>query len=215
MLLMLDYGIYYEFIPPEDWYSEHPQAIGLADVEVGKNYAVVISTNGGLWRYLIGDTIRFTSTYPFRFQISGRTKQYINIAGEELMVENAEQALNITCRKHQCQITEYTVGPIITPDKSQIAQHHWIIEFLHAPLDMQQFTIDLDENIQRINSDYEAKRRGNLNLLPLLIETVPTHTFLNWMKSRGKLGGQNKVPRLHPNYEYIRSVQEFLRDASH
>jgi len=210
MLLMLDYGIYYEFIPAEYWHSEQPQAIGLADVEVGKNYAVVISTNGGLWRYMIGDTIRFTSTYPFRFQISGRTKQYINIAGEELIVENAESALNKTCRAHNCQVTEYTVGPIITAEKSQIAQHHWIIEFLHAPDNLNQFSHDLDKNLQAINSDYEAKRKGNLNLLPLQIESVPVNTFLLWMKSRGKLGGQNKVPRLHPTDEYIQSIQNFI-----
>lgn len=215
MLLMLDYGIYYEFIPSEFWHSEQPMAIGLSDVEIGKNYAVVISTNGGLWRYLIGDTIKFTSTFPFRFQISGRTKQYINIAGEELIVENAETALNNTCLAHQCQITEYTVGPIVTPNKSQIAQHYWIIEFLKSPDDLAQFANDLDRNIQNINSDYEAKRKGDLNLLPLQIESVPSNTFLLWMKSRGKLGGQNKVPRLHPSDEYIQSIQHFLRSGRH
>ncbi len=211
MLLMLDYGIYYEFIPQHDWYATEPTAIGLADVEVGKNYAVVISTNGGLWRYLIGDTIKFTSTFPFRFQISGRTKQYINIAGEELMVENAEKALHATCLRHQCQITEYTVGPIITADKSQIALHHWMIEFLVPPSSIHQFSVDLDLHLQNINSDYEAKRKGNLNLLPLQIEEVPKNTFLNWMRSRGKLGGQNKVPRLHPNDDYVQAIQQFIR----
>jgi hypothetical protein len=210
MLLMLDYGIYYEFLPAEEWHSIDKKAIGLADVEIGKSYAVIISTNGGLWRYLIGDTIRFTSTYPFRFQISGRTKQYINIAGEELVVENAESALYKTCQDHNCQVTEYTVGPIITTQSSQIAQHYWIIEFLKKPKDINQFAKDLDQNLQQINSDYEAKRKGNLNLLPLQIEIAPTDSFLHWMKSRGKLGGQNKVPRLHPTDEYIQSIQNFI-----
>ena len=198
MLLMLDYGIFYEFIPMDQLQQEHPQTLGLGEVEIGPSYAVVISTNGGLWRYLIGDTIRFTSIQPFRIKITGRTKQYINIAGEELMVENAEQALHQTCTKHQCSINDYTVGPIMESGE-QIAHHHWIIEFNTPPQDLALFEMDLDLELRKTNSDYDAKRKGNLNLNPLHIMPVDQLTFLNWMKQRGKLGGQNKVPRLHPN----------------
>ncbi|MEY3597630.1 MAG: hypothetical protein RL521_52 [Bacteroidota bacterium] len=210
MLLMLDYGIFYEFIPMDQLQQEHPQTLGLGEVEIGPSYAVVISTNGGLWRYLIGDTIRFTSIQPFRIKITGRTKQYINIAGEELMVENAEQALHQTCTKHQCSINDYTVGPIMESGE-QIAHHHWIIEFNTPPQDLALFEMDLDLELRKTNSDYDAKRKGNLNLNPLHIMPVDQLTFLNWMKQRGKLGGQNKVPRLHPNPQYIHELQRFIQ----
>jgi hypothetical protein len=210
MLLMLDYGIFYEFIPMDQLHQEQPQTLGLGEVEIGPSYAVVISTNGGLWRYLIGDTIRFTSIQPFRIKITGRTKQYINIAGEELMVENAEQALHQTCTKHQCSINDYTVGPIMESGE-QIAHHHWIIEFNTPPQDLALFEMDLDLELRKTNSDYDAKRKGNLNLNPLHIMPVDQLTFLNWMKQRGKLGGQNKVPRLHPNPQYIHELQRFIQ----
>lgn len=212
MLLMLDYGIFYEFIPMDQLQKEHPLTLGLGEVEIGPSYAVVISTNGGLWRYLIGDTIRFTSIQPFRIKITGRTKQYINIAGEELMVENAEQALHQTCTKHQCSINDYTVGPIMESGE-QIAHHHWIIEFNIPPQDLALFEMDLDLELRKTNSDYDAKRKGNLNLNPLHIMPVDQLTFLNWMKQRGKLGGQNKVPRLHPNPQYIHELQRFIQPS--
>lgn len=212
MLLMLDYGIFYEFIPMDQLQQEHPKTLGLGEVEIGPSYAVVISTNGGLWRYLIGDTIRFTSIQPFRIKITGRTKQYINIAGEELMVENAEQALHQTCTKHQCSINDYTVGPIMESGE-QIAHHHWIIEFNTPPQDLALFEMDLDLELRKTNSDYDAKRKGNLNLNPLHIMPVDQLTFLNWMKQRGKLGGQNKVPRLHPNPQYIHELQRFIQPS--
>lgn len=212
MLLMLDYGIFYEFIPMDQLQQEHPLTLGLGEVEIGPSYAVVISTNGGLWRYLIGDTIRFTSIQPFRIKITGRTKQYINIAGEELMVENAEQALHQTCTKHQCSINDYTVGPIMESGE-QIAHHHWIIEFNTPPQDLALFEMDLDLELRKTNSDYDAKRKGNLNLNPLHIMPVDQLTFLNWMKQRGKLGGQNKVPRLHPNPQYIHELQRFIQPS--
>jgi hypothetical protein len=211
MLLMLDYGIFYEFIPMNQIHEENPQTIGLGEVEIGPSYAVVISTNGGLWRYLIGDTIRFTSTFPFRLKITGRTKQYINIVGEELMVENAEQALSKACETHHCTITDYSVGPIMSNDlKDNIAHHHWIIEFKHPPKNVTAFQLDLDQCLREINSDYDAKRKGNLNLTCLQIEKVQPGTFIGWMKHRGKLGGQNKVPRLHPNDDHIKELHDFL-----
>lgn len=211
MLLMLDYGIFYEFIPIENIQDPHPISMGLGEVEIGPSYAMVISTNGGLWRYLIGDTVRFTSTHPFRIKITGRTKQYINIAGEELMVENAEIALFETCNKHHCSINDYTVGPIME-EGNQIAHHHWIIEFNSAPEKTESFAKDLDEQLRKLNSDYDAKRKGDLNLNALHIETVPNQTFLSWMKQRGKLGGQNKVPRLHPTPKYIHELQHFIEN---
>lgn len=212
MLLMLDYGIFYEFIPIENIQDDQPLTLGLGEVEIGPSYAMVISTNGGLWRYLIGDTVRFTSTHPFRIKITGRTKQYINIAGEELMVENAEIALFETCTKHHCSITDYTVGPIME-DGNQIAHHHWMVEFNLAPENPTFFAQDLDNELRRLNSDYDAKRKGDLNLNALHLETVPAQTFLNWMKQRGKLGGQNKVPRLHPNPKYIHELQQFIESV--
>jgi hypothetical protein len=164
---------------------------------------------------MIGDTIRFTSTHPFRIKITGRTKQYINIAGEELMVENAEQALSRSCIAHNCSVTDYTVGPIMSQDlESNIAHHHWIIEFNFAPQDMKAFGQDLDQALRDINSDYDAKRKGDLNLTTLQVESVLPGTFLGWMKHRGKLGGQNKVPRLHPNHEYINDLHEFLENKA-
>jgi hypothetical protein len=215
MLLMLDYGIYYEFIPMHELEKENPDTLNLSQVKVGPSYAVVISTNGGLWRYMIGDTIRFTSTHPFRIKITGRTKQYINIAGEELMVENAEQALSRSCIAHNCSVTDYTVGPIMAKgNEDNIAFHHWIIEFNIAPKEIFSFASDLDQALRDINSDYDAKRRGDLNLTALQIESVSPGTFVGWMKHRGKLGGQNKVPRLHPNHEYINDLHEFLENKA-
>ena len=209
MLLMLDYGIFYEFIPMEEWDHENPQTLTLQEVEVNQPYAVVISTNGGLWRYNIGDTVRFTSLSPYRIKITGRTKQFINIAGEELMVENAEIALNKTCSELQSEVREFTVCPIKSNHASGF-YHHWMIEFKTAPEDLSKFEKTLDDQIRQMNSDYDAKRAGNMNLQPLQIEVVPEQTFLNWMKYRGKLGGQNKVPRLHSNDLYVRQIHEFI-----
>ena len=209
MLLMLDYGIFYEFIPMEEWDHENPQTLTLQEVEVNQPYAVVISTNGGLWRYNIGDTVRFTSLSPYRIKITGRTKQFINIAGEELMVENAEIALNKTCSELQSEVREFTVCPIKSNHASGF-YHHWMIEFKTAPADLSKFEKTLDDQIRQMNSDYDAKRAGNMNLQPLQIEVVPEQTFLNWMKHRGKLGGQNKVPRLHSNDLYVRQIHEFI-----
>ena len=211
MLLMLDYGIFYEFIPSSEWESSQPQTITLEEVQLNEAYAVVISTNGGLWRYNIGDTIRFTSLFPFRFKITGRTKQYINIVGEELMVETAENALAFTCLEHRAIVTDFTVCPL--PNENQVGfHHHWIIEFSEAPGDLETFAQTLDSELRARNSDYDAKRVGDLNLKHLRIATLPSNGFYEWMKSRGKLGGQNKVPRLHPNDKYYQLIQTWQNE---
>ena len=210
MLLMLDYGIYYEFIPMDQWGLAEPSTITLKEVELNQPYALVISTNGGLWRYQIGDTIRFTSLHPYRIKITGRTKQFINIAGEELMVENAEMALLQTCLAHEVAVQDFTVCPL--PFASGGFYHQWAIEFIHEPANACAFAKQLDQQIRMLNSDYDAKRTGDLNLHELQIQHLPHGTFMNWMKKRGKLGGQNKVPRLHSDDQYLRQIQECLNE---
>jgi hypothetical protein len=195
MLLMLDYGIYYEFIPMEFFGSDHPMALGLEEVETGKNYAMLISTNAGLWRYLIGDTVRFTSTNPYRIQITGRTKNFINAFGEELMIDNAEKALESACRKTGAQISDYTAAPVYFAENLSGA-HQWLIEFDKMPSSLEYFTEIFDNALKALNSDYEAKRYHNMILQPPLITPLEKGTFYLWLKSRNKLGGQNKVPRL-------------------
>jgi hypothetical protein len=205
LLLMLDYGIFYEFIPLERLGDEHPQALGLDEVELGRNYALVITTNGGLWRYLIGDTVRFTSLKPFRIRISGRTKQYINAFGEELIVENAEQAIRTACEQTGAIISDYTAGPRYI-GAGQKGSHEWIVEFRKKPGDPQRFVQVLDETLQQLNSDYEAKRYRHLALEAPVVHIVEEGTFYHWMKRRGKLGGQHKVPRLANDREYLDDI---------
>ena len=202
MLLMLDYGIYYEFIPVEEWEKEHPKTLSLEEVEVGKNYAIVISTNAGLWRYKIGDTVRFTSVDPYRIKISGRTKHFINAFGEELIIENAEEAIAIACERTEAEMENFTAGPKYLEAGTR-GCHEWIIEFNKTPDDLDRFKQLLDEKLREINSDYDAKRHKDIALTAPIIHQVPKGTFYNWMKSRGKLGGQNKVPRLANNREYL------------
>ncbi|ADZ12493.1 GH3 auxin-responsive promoter family protein [Riemerella anatipestifer] len=202
MLLMLDYGIFYEFIPMEHFSETNLKAIPLEEVEVGKNYAVVITTNGGLWRYLIGDTVRFTSTDPYRIKISGRTKHYINAFGEELMIDNAEMALQKACEATAAKITDYTAAPIFMKGNESGA-HEWVIEFSQAPNDMATFEKVFDETLKSINSDYEAKRYNDMTLKKPVINIARANLFYDWLESRGKLGGQNKVPRLSNDREYI------------
>ena len=209
MLLMLDYGIYYEFIPVEDLDSENPRAVGLADVEVGKNYAMIISTNAGLWRYNIGDTVRFTSVSPYRIRISGRTKHYINAFGEEVIIENADTAINRACEATHAVIDNFTAAPIFL-DKGKKGGHEWIIEFKVKPKNLEQFNRVLDETLREINSDYDAKRQHDLALIAPRINSVRAGTFYDWMKRRGKLGGQNKVPRLFNTREYVDDILQML-----
>lgn len=209
MLLMLDYGIYYEFLPIEELGKEHPKAIGLGEVELDKNYALIISTNGGLWRYNIGDTIRFTSINPYRIKISGRTKHYINAFGEEIIIENAEAAISKACAETDAVIDNFTAGPVFL-EKGKKGGHEWIIEFKVAPKNLNRFGTILDESLRNINSDYDAKRQYDLALIAPRIHSVQQGTFYNWMKKRGKLGGQNKVPRLFNTREYVDDILEML-----
>lgn len=195
LLLMLDYGIFYEFIPQEDWESDSPRTLQLHEVRTGQPYAVLITTTGGLWRYALGDTIEFTSENPYRFRITGRTKSFINVFGEELMEGNAEKALQITCDKTGAVINEYTAAAVFSEDKKQ-ARHEWAIEFIHPPADFHYFAEVLDNTLKTLNSDYEAKRYGNHILLPLKIHPVKQGVFQQWFRSKGKQGGQFKIPRL-------------------
>jgi hypothetical protein len=204
-LLMLDYGIYYEFIPFVPNNTSSNKTILLQDVELHIDYAMVISTNGGLWRYQIGDTIQFTSLNPYRFKIVGRTKHFINAFGEELMIDNAEQALLIACEKTDATIMEYTAAPIYFDDKES-GSHQWLVEFDKAPNDIQFFTELLDNALKNLNSDYEAKRYSDMLLKPPIIVEAQRGTFFNWLKSKNKLGGQFKVPRLSNERTIINEI---------
>lgn len=207
MLLMLDYGIFYEFIPADKVNSSSAPVYTAGEVETGVNYAIVISTNGGLWRYMIGDTIKFTSVEPLRFQISGRTKHFINVFGEEVIVDNADKALDAACKATGAIILEYTAGPVFMNVSSR-GTHEWIIEFEKEPEDINQFTVILDKTLQSVNSDYEAKRYKDINLVRPIVRSVPGGTFNKWLKAKNKLGGQNKVPRLSNTREYIEEIYE-------
>lgn len=195
LLLMLDYGIFYEFIPMETFGTSNQKIIPLSQVELGKNYAIVITTNAGLVRYLIGDTVRFTSLLPYRIKITGRTKHFINVFGEELMIENTDRALAKTSADFNVEVAEYTVAPIFMDGKEKGA-HEWIIEFTKAPDDLIKFGEVLDKNLQSLNSDYEAKRTNNMTLNPLILHKARKNLFYDWLKNNNKLGGQHKVPRL-------------------
>lgn len=212
MLLMLDSGIYYEFVPMSEWNSENPKTLTLDEVETGQNYALLISTNGGLWRYMIGDTIEFTSTSPYLFRITGRTKNFINAFGEEIIIDNAERALSEACKDTGAQITEYTAAPVYFGDENTGA-HEWFIEFSVEPDDLDKFVKSLDESLKRVNSDYEAKRSYNLSLGLPIVKSLPKGTFNEWLKSIGKLGGQNKVPRLSNNRDYIDRLRLFIEQT--
>ncbi|MCE2893150.1 MAG: GH3 auxin-responsive promoter family protein [Flammeovirgaceae bacterium] len=205
LLLMLDYGVFYEFIPMEEVDKEFPDAIGLQDVEIGKNYAMVITTNAGLWRYNIGDTIKFTSTSPYRIRISGRTKHFINAFGEEVIIENAETAITRACELTGAVIDNFTAAPIYL-EKSKRGGHEWIIEFRTQPTSLNEFTAVLDNTLRKVNSDYDAKRAHDIALVAPKIHSVSEGTFYNWMKKRGKLGGQNKVPRLSNSREFVDDI---------
>ena len=209
LLLMLDYGIFYEFIPMSEFNGEDSNAIPIWEVKSGVNYAMVITTNGGLWRYLIGDTVKFTSTDPYRIKITGRTKHFINVFGEELIIENTEEALKKTCLETDSEVSEYTVAPIFMKD-SETGGHEWIIEFAKAPENLEVFTKLLDQNLQNINSDYEAKRYMNMTLAMPKINVVKKGVFYSWLEKKGKLGGQNKVPRLSNSREHLEEILTFM-----
>jgi hypothetical protein len=202
---MLDYGIFYEFIPMDEFQTQSPKAITIDKVQPDVNYAIVISTNSGLWRYVIGDTVVFTSTFPHRIRISGRTRHFINAFGEEVIIDNAEKALHIACEKTHSTIKEYTAGPIYMDDNAKGA-HEWLIEFENEPKDLEYFTTMLDNALQSINSDYEAKRYHSVTLKMPVVRKMKKDVFFNWMKEKGKLGGQNKVPRLFNDRKYIEEI---------
>ncbi|MBA3673597.1 MAG: GH3 auxin-responsive promoter family protein, partial [Chitinophagaceae bacterium] len=195
MLLYTDHGIFYEFMAVDEYKKNEPQTIGLKDVELNKNYALVISTNGGLWRYLIGDTIRFTSLQPYKIKVTGRLKHYINAFGEEIIVDNSDNAISIASEKTGAIVNDYTAAPVYFSDNNNGA-HEWLIEFDKEPDDLNKFTFELDNALKSINSDYEAKRYKNIALRMPVIHSVKKGTFTKWLQSKGKLGGQHKVPRL-------------------
>jgi hypothetical protein len=205
LLLMLDYGIYYEFIPAEKLDEEHPQTIQLDQVKLNQNYALVISTNAGLWRYMIGDTVTFTSLKPYRIRITGRTKNFINAFGEELIVDNADKALAVACNKCKASISDYTAAPMYFNDNDSGA-HEWLIEFSESPANLEYFAETFDNALKSLNSDYEAKRYHNMILRPPIIRKMEQGTFYNWLKANGKLGGQHKVPRLSNNRSIVEQI---------
>ncbi|MCC8173760.1 MAG: GH3 auxin-responsive promoter family protein [Odoribacter sp.] len=203
MLLMLDYGVYYEFMPMSELGKTYPKTLLLKEVKTGVNYAIIISTNGGLWRYMIGDTIMFTSLSHYKFKITGRTKLFINAFGEELIIDNATEALKYACEKTQSEIFEFTAAPVFM-DNNQKGAHEWIIEFKAPPQNIEEFAELLDEQLQKLNSDYEAKRL--LSLERLKIHVARPDLFTDWLKEKGKLGGQNKVPRLWNDRTHIEEL---------
>lgn len=207
LLLMLDYGIFYEFIPMDTFGKTNQKVLQLHEVQLEKNYALVITTNSGLWRYLIGDTIRFTSLSPFRIRVTGRTKHHINVFGEELMVENTDRAIAKACQMTNTEMVDYTVAPVFMKDKEKGA-HEWMIEFKKNPKDIEQFQKLLDETLQSLNSDYEAKRANNMTLNPLVLNVARPKLFYDWLKQQDKLGGQHKIPRLSNQRDYLEQLKE-------
>ena len=207
MLLLLNNAVFYEFLPMSEFENPDARALSIEEVDMNTNYAILISTNAGLWRYLIGDTVKFVSLYPHRIKITGRTKHFINVFGEEVMVDNSDKAIAMACEATGALVCEYTVGPIFLTDGK--GGHEWLIEFEKMPPDMEAFRDILDQSLQSINSDYEAKRYKSMALDKLVLHAIPSGVFHEWMKSRGKYGGQNKVPRLSNTREYVDAIKAF------
>lgn len=210
MLLFADHGIFMEFMPIEEYGKENPHTIGLDKVQLNKQYALIISTNGGLWRYLIGDTVQFTSLQPYRIKVSGRLKHYINAFGEELIVDNAETAIAAASEKTGAIVNDFTAAPVYFSEASNGA-HEWLVEFEIEPDSLELFIEALDEELKRCNSDYEAKRHKGIALRMPLVHKVPKGTFHNWLKWKGKLGGQHKVPRLSNNRNYVEEILGMIK----
>ena len=206
LLLMLDYGIFYEFIPMDAYGTPEQKAIRLSEVELNKNYAIVITTNSGLWRYQIGDTVRFTSLNPYRIRVTGRTKHHINVFGEELIIENSDNAIAKACQVTNTEVIDYTVAPVFMQGKEKGA-HEWIIEFRRNPEDINLFNKVLDETLQTLNSDYEAKRYNNMTLNAPVVNVARPNLFYDWLKDQDKLGGQNKIPRLSNQRHYVEQLK--------
>jgi hypothetical protein len=212
MLLFADHGIFYEFMPVEEYGKKFPYTIGLNKVELNKNYAVVISTNGGLWRYIVGDTVQFTSLQPHRVKVTGRLKHFINAFGEELIVDNADKAIALACEQTGAVVNEYSAAPIYFSHDSTGA-HEWLIEFEKEPSGLNDFVYELDTALKNLNSDYEAKRHKNIALRLPFVHPVPKSTFHKWLHSKGKLGGQHKVPRLSNNRNYIEEILQYKHEV--
>ncbi len=206
LLLMLDYGIFYEFIPMDTFGTDNQKVVRLADVVLLKNYAIVITTNSGLWRYLIGDTVRFTSLDPYRIRVTGRTQHFINVFGEELMVENTDKAIAQACHLTHSEVIDYTVAPIFMIDREKGA-HEWMIEFKRPPEHIEEFQTLLDKALQSLNSDYEAKRYNNMTLNELTVNVARQGLFYDWLKEHDKLGGQHKIPRLSNKRDYLEQLK--------
>lgn len=213
MLLFLNHGIFYEFMPIEEYGKPQPKTIGLREVEMGKNYALVISTNGGLWRYLVGDTVQFTSTWPFRIKVSGRIKQYINAFGEELISDNTDKAIAIASRKTGLIVNDYTAAPVYFGD-NQKGAHEWLIEFENPPESTEQFAYELDCALKSVNSDYEAKRYKDIALTLPKVQSLQKGVFRNWLLSKNKLGGQHKIPRLSNDRKYVDEILDLARPVT-
>ncbi|MCA6449176.1 MAG: GH3 auxin-responsive promoter family protein [Chitinophagaceae bacterium] len=209
MLLFLNHGIFYEFMPVEEYGKPEPRTIGLREVEIGKNYALIISTNGGLWRYLVGDTVQFTSTFPFRIKVSGRLKQYINAFGEEVIADNTDKAIAMASQKTGLVVNDYTAAPVYFGD-NQKGAHEWLIEFEEKPASTEQFAYELDCALKSLNSDYEAKRYKDIALTLPIVHALNKTVFREWLKSKGKLGGQHKVPRLSNDRRFVDDILSFL-----
>ncbi len=211
MLLMLDLGIYFEFLPIKEIGKKHAKTLNLQEVELGKTYALIISTESGLWRYNLGDTVEFTNLNPFRIIINGRTKQFINVFGEELMVDNAEKAIAFACEKTYSTIVDYTVAPIFMDNDAKKGGHEWAIAFKNPPQSINQFSEILDLKLKELNSDYEAKRYDNKILQAPKIKVLAANCFDNWLKNKNKLGGQNKIPRLSNKRDFLEEIYNFCQ----
>ena len=213
MLLFLNHGIFYEFMPQSEYGSENPRTLTLKEVELYKNYAIVISTNGGLWRYLVGDTVQFTSLNPFRIKVTGRLKHFINAFGEEVIVDNADNAIAAACAETGATVVDYSAAPVYMTGENNGA-HEWIIEFDHLPVSLETFTVLLDKSLQAINSDYEAKRYKDMALRMPLVHAMPRDGFKKWLKDKGKLGGQHKVPRLNNERKYLEEMLAYVNPSN-
>jgi hypothetical protein len=205
MLLYLNHGVFFEFMPAEEFQKAEPRTIGLNEVEIGKNYAPVISTTGGLWRYLLGDTIQFTSLFPFRIKVSGRLKHYINAFGEEVIIDNADQAIAEACALTSAIVNDYTAAPVYFGTHNNGA-HEWLIEFENAPHDLGSFTEALDNALRKLNSDYDAKRYRDIALSLPVVHALPNGIFTEWLRRQGKLGGQHKIPRLSNDRSFVEAL---------
>jgi hypothetical protein len=211
MLLMLDYGIFYEFMPMSEFGKKDPETVLLNEVEIGQNYALIISTNAGLWRYLVGDTVRFTCLAPFRIQVTGRTRHFINAFGEELIIDNAEEAVKRACAATGAKVNDYTACPVYMSE-TEAGGHEWLFEFEELPSKLSHFASHLDTALKEVNSDYAAKRSSSLSLREPTIHVAPAGTFYAWMVGRGKVGGQNKVPRLSNERKYMEDLISFMQN---